>query len=327
MSASFGVDLSELSHLKEMGIVPGRTLHIDGDFVAYFFSFNENDSWEQLTSTAHVYVDRLMKAAGAEYVKMHLTCNHSLKGGRSMTALQAEYQGQRSSGKKPTRLESMRLYLRNTFPSSYTTTQEADDTLAQAMWEAQLKGERNKAVLWSKDKDLRMVQGLHLSFDGKSLFDVNGFGSLQRDGNKLIGTGMAFFWAQMIMGDKADNIVGVPRVRGDFAHAYKPTKQTCKLLNKIQETDDPELIQEYGEREISAGPAFAYEVLKDVRTNKEAFFRVGTLYKHAGPYIDYRTYDEVSWQRVFTSEAILLWMRRTPDQNDITKHWLEVYNE
>jgi len=74
-------------------------------------------------------------------------------------------------------------------------------------------------VICSRDKDLRMINGWHYGWEcGKQpefqLYFVNGFGELRLTDKKpreCKGHGLKFFYAQMIMGDPTDNIVGIPR--------------------------------------------------------------------------------------------------------------------
>jgi hypothetical protein len=103
---------------------------------------------------------------------------------------------------------------------------EADDEACIAQREAQSKGE--ETVICSRDKDLRICQGWHYSWEcgeqkaiGPHYTDP--LGSLEltikevvRGGKvvkekKVTGYGLSFFLCQMFVGDSADNIPGLPR--------------------------------------------------------------------------------------------------------------------
>ena len=78
--------------------------------------------------------------------------------------------------------------------------------------------EGDNSCIVSRDKDLRMVKGWHYGYPvGNQLeqplehVDSLGYIRLNRKG-KLKGAGMRWFFAQCLMGDRTDNIVGVPRL-------------------------------------------------------------------------------------------------------------------
>jgi 5'-3' exonuclease len=71
-------------------------------------------------------------------------------------------------------------------------------------------------VICTRDKDLRQVPGLHYGWECGAqpeyrLRLVGDFGALQMENKKLVGTGLMFFYAQVLMGDAVDNIPGLPQ--------------------------------------------------------------------------------------------------------------------
>lgn len=116
---------------------------------------------------------------------------------------------------------------------------------------------------------------------------------------KLKGLGQKFFWAQMLMGDTADHIQGLPR--GFFDNG----------------------------KSSLVGPAMTSMLLRDIKDNKEAFQFVKGLYETTGQqkgYKHWQTGEVVPWQRVFVSEAQLLWMRKDPKNANCVLNWFKEIN-
>lgn len=295
-------------------MVKGRTAHIDADFLAYMASYEkagEENDLEGILYRADVMIEDKRRQAGAEFAVLHLTPNTSDKGGRYEVAIQKQYQGQRSSDRKPQYLEQCRDYMAAKADAVVTgrawENAEADDGMAQAAWEAHYAGNPDACVVVTKDKDLRMVPGLHLNWDSGIIHhaaDVFGeIGIVERVGKpdaktgkpkitkKHSGWGTKFFWFQLLMGDTADNIKGCPKAMFDGKH------KACGLVG-------------------------AHELLKDATTDRECLNICMDAYK-TNEYTHYLTGEPATWQEVFWSEAQMLWMQRTPgDINDVKK-WVK----
>ena len=74
-------------------------------------------------------------------------------------------------------------------------------------------------ILVSRDKDLRQVPGMFYSWElgrqpsfGPEEITKEGRLWLSTDHKKLYGTGLAFFYAQVLMGDTVDNIPGCKNI-------------------------------------------------------------------------------------------------------------------
>ncbi|AUR95529.1 5'-3' exonuclease [Vibrio phage 1.208.B._10N.222.52.A7] len=125
------------------------------------------------------------------------------------------YKGNRNK-RKPFHFENIKQYIIFRYNASELNGIETDDMLA-----VRQKQLGNKSIIVSRDKDLRMVNGWHYGYEcGKQgefgpLY-VSGIGDIDDKGK---GIGIKFFWAQMLMGDNTDNIVGC-RNRGKV-FAYK----------------------------------------------------------------------------------------------------------
>lgn len=105
-----------------------------------------------------------------------------------------------------------RAYLRAKVPTVSVEGFEADDLMC-------LYYNPGDTII-SRDKDLRMMPARHYSWES---FNAPAFGPVEFDyigkiwldkKRKLKGGGVKFFYSQLIMGDKADDIEGIPR-KGD----------------------------------------------------------------------------------------------------------------
>lgn len=106
---------------------------------------------------------------------------------------------------------------------------EADDVLCQYQYE------HKNTILCSRDKDVRICPGLHFSWEcgaqraiGPVETDVVGFLS-KKDNGDVIGYGTAFFYYQMLVGDSADHVPGLP--------GYGTVK-AFQLLNETKSTKE-----------------------------------------------------------------------------------------
>lgn len=150
------------------------------------------------------------------------------------------YKGNRVDVDKPFHYENIRTYLEANYDCTTAKDCEADDELAMAQGE--------DTVICTRDKDLRMVEGWHYGWECGlqpefSLRQVSLLGELtpKYKGDKfkeLKGTGLRWFYAQLLIGDSTDNIPGCPKI----------------------------------------GPKKAYEALKEANDEKDLFYAVKELY-------------------------------------------------
>lgn len=311
-----GIDLSAVPEVHSgptfPPTVPGRTVHIDADFLAYHVSYErkgEQVEFATMQHNAQVQVEKFRKFAGAEKVHLHLTPSTSTKGDRPALAIQKEYQSSRKED-KPEKLHIVREWMGRHFPATLWQIAEADDGMAQAAWAANKAGTPELCVILSKDKDLRMVPGLHLDWENLTFEQPvsetgkpNTFGftylDTSKSSSKVGGYGTKFFWSQMLTGDPVDTIQGLPLYCSK--HLSKPKR---------------------------VGPVLAECLLSDVWNDKQAFDLIKTCYEATGREVGFKhwkTGDTVPWQHVMVSEMQLLWMRRNPeDKNDVLA-WLKEY--
>lgn len=132
---------------------------------------------------------------------------------------------------KPYHFHNLRAYILAEYDVEIAWGMEADDLLAINQDKKDFT-----TIICSRDKDLRAVPGMFYSWAcgnqpgfGPTRIDVIGDLSLPRP-NKLTGTGLKFFYAQMIMGDAVDTIKGLPR--GGPSLAFK-TLNECTTHGEL----------------------------------------------------------------------------------------------
>lgn len=313
-----------------------RVAHIDADFLAYMVSYEKPDDPKTIDDMQHgaeIVVDHLKKLAGAEQVHMHLTPALSNKGGRYEQALLRPYQGNRADKEKPRYLHIMRAWLSEKWPGTQHTDCEADDGMSSMQYAAIARGDRDRSIIVTKDKDLSMVPGLHVNWDTGEITDVDGFGSVYLDKGQLKGWGTKFFWAQMLIGDKADNTQGLPLLSGRVLNKIKPTApiikaqetlRNAKLFSKDKIEKAALLLASRPPGLI--GPATAILILDKLSSDREAMRAIKfmyDLYAQEVGFKDYRDGSIISSDMAFESEARLHWMRiNKSDPDDVIK-WME----
>lgn len=184
-----------------------------------------------------------------------------------------------------------------------------------------------------------MVPGLHMDWDSGKIDDTEtDFGKIwsksrPSGATKVVGLGQKFFWCQMLMGDSADNISGLPKLPAYILNEVKPTKDTT-LARTICMSPNANAAQKAKARKVLAdrkpalcGPVLAYSVIQATTSNREAYELVRDAYRtlSEGPYtfLHWKTGETVSWQQAFVSEMQLLWMRRNrTDPMDVVR-WLQ----
>lgn len=213
-----GLDLSILGD-QFRGHVQGRTLILDGDGPCYVAAATVK-TLPTAVRRVQQRILELMFLTGSENARVHLTAADSLKAGRFNIIAAKPYQGNRKSKDKPPLLEATRQAMANEenwlpeFVVQYHTRLEADDGMMHDAYSLQEHG-----VIWSEDKDLRMTPYQYWEASTGTLVQGIGFGSLfesytEAGTHKCLGYGRKFFWAQMLMGDTADNISGVAKLDG-----------------------------------------------------------------------------------------------------------------
>lgn len=193
---------------------PRVIAHIDGDYMAYFAAGNDNCDAGDARRNVLARVSRLLSISGAGKAVMHLTHDTSTKGERFLAATTQPYQGQRKQGRKPKNWEFLRHYLETYEGPAFTPkvwmTREADDGIAYVC-DSVARHHKLLHVVHSADKDMRMFCGVHVSWDDFYITEVplDSYDVQGRDGKQY---GHKWFWIQLLTGDSADHIPGLPGV-------------------------------------------------------------------------------------------------------------------
>lgn len=194
------------------------TLHVDADSLIYKVAATTNN----LETAKRRYVNEVLTLhflADAALTRLHLTPKHCTKAGRFKVIAAKPYQGNRLKGKKPELVEPLRyavgreqLKLPPEIQVVFNDVYEADDSVVTACTEDP------EAIYYSEDKDLDCLRSRKLcQHELRVLPVVNGLGWLAMkilSTKKVVGRGPIFFWAQMLMGDGADNIKGITKANG-----------------------------------------------------------------------------------------------------------------
>lgn len=190
----------------EVPITPGRLLLADGDGLAYYCSGNDETDPGQARANLINKLKAAQRACGAEEVRILMTSRGSHKGHRYAVARVKPYQGQRTDSRRPKNWEFLRELLdTQALPDfTYETTgiAEADDLFSRYA-----KGHPD-CVIYTQDKDMRMIPGKHLDWLTHILFTLHPGQFRVVHDDKV--WGRSWFWSQMLHGDSADNIPGLP---------------------------------------------------------------------------------------------------------------------
>jgi len=226
--------------------VPGRVVHIDGDYLAYRCAGGSECPPNIARANVRDKVAALKEMSGAARAVVHLTMPGSTKGERYLIATVKPYQAQRTHSGRPANWAMLRQYLESYEGPGFTVQKwhdrEADDGIALASWQA--ADPLTACVIASPDKDMRMLAGLHVNFHDYTLTEVPK-GAFEVIGADGLVYGHKWFWLQMLAGDTADNIPGLPRAEGKLC-----------------------------------GEKTAAKLLAPATCNSHAFATVGSLYQH-----------------------------------------------
>lgn len=164
------------------------TALIDGDIVVYRIGWTtENDDPAIACWRANEMVDSILDAVKADEYVIYLTKSNDETAFRKQ--VYPEYKAQRKQP-KPKNYQDIRDYLCVDWNAEIVERIEADDALGIAQDE--------NSVICSIDKDLLQIQGRHYNFVKEEHIYVD---NLQ---------GLKSFYTQLITGDTADNIKGIP---------------------------------------------------------------------------------------------------------------------
>lgn len=203
--------------------VEGRILLLDSDFMAYQAAATVKNL-DTAVRRFQTLVETQRFLVNAETVRVHLTESGCQKLRRFDYPTVKPYQANRDGKAKPPLLSPLRRAIPTLDWESHWSIhswrdREADDGL---MMDACIFGD--SAVMVSGDKDLNITPGpLWIADEGRIDCIQDRFGWIKlkqtTNGNKVVGHGTKFFWAQMLMGDQADNVQGIIRLNGKLCGA------------------------------------------------------------------------------------------------------------
>lgn len=264
------------------------TLQVDADREAWAYARLDRTE-RQCELQMLSYFERLKEQSGVKKLNLHVSLGN--RGGRTEIATVLPYQGNRvgvQTEEKLQRIRELREFIAEIRTDTMTgiawRNQEADDGLCQIQFK------NFDSVITSQDKDLRMVEGWHYIAKTNEFWYTDAFGELQIRDDKVWGCGTKWFWAQMLMGDRVDNIPGLEKLSGAMANKYLPVKTSAGRTPK------------------PCGEKTAYKVLLNADTDKNCFNNVFECYE--------------SWYGIdasarFLEQAILLWIRRQESALDV----------
>ena len=132
---------------------------------------------------------------------------------RDKVAKKKVYKGSRKTS-RPLHYQNLVEYVLATREVVLAEGCEADDLLA--VW--QCKAEPLTTIICSRDKDLKIVPGMHFGWAcgfqpqfGPAQVTKYGEISLNKRRTEVKGTGLKFFYSQILTGDKTDDYPGLPR--------------------------------------------------------------------------------------------------------------------
>jgi DNA polymerase-1 len=269
-----------------VSLVKGRVLLADGDGLAYYCAGNEDTTPGEARRKLTDKLDAARAACGAERVIILLTARGSHKGYRRAVAKRKGYQAQRSGDNRQKQWAFLReLMETGQLPNVEvisTSISEADDLFAVY---AATGGDY---VIFTQDKDMRMVPGLHLDWVTHLMFRLDADAPFHVHHNdKRWGRG--WFWQQMLHGDNADNIPGLPFYRDGtvYSHTHKDKEKRGQI------------------KDIPCGEkaSAVVDVLPNLSSDAQCIIHIGALYNSC--------YDD-RWVVEMLEQGILLWMR--PDR-------------
>jgi hypothetical protein len=213
---------------------PGRLLLADGDGLAYYCSGNDETAPGQARINLLEKLRGARGACGAERVKILLTAQDSHKGFRYAIARAKPYQGKRTDTRRPNNWQYLRGLLEEGDLADWidvetTRVAEADDLFAR------YAKNHPDCVIYTQDKDMRMVPGWHLDWLTHLLF------KLEPDVFRVVHNeklwGRAWFWSQMFHGDDVDNIPGLPFYKDGSLVKSGPNEGQVKEIRCGEKSD------------------------------------------------------------------------------------------
>jgi len=286
-----------------------KTLLIDGDILIYkpCCIYNEDDDYDrkQIEKNINHKIDQLMELSGCGSYIMFVTTKTNFR-----DFLVDDYKANRIDTVRPVNLAWAKRWAVDTFNTHYRSGLEADDLLGIH--------QTKDTVIWSLDKDLRQISGLHLDDATSKVITVTENGVLRkklgalknpdtnskaRKATKYYFDGLVGLYFQMLTGDDTDWIVGCGE-RKEYTVKSGASAGQVRL------------------KRFGIGPGKAYEMLSEARTIEDAFDVVCEEYR--------KQYGD-NWIKHLEIQSNLLFMVREHNENlvrqwtyDDREQWLDI---
>lgn len=162
---------------------------IDGDIVTFRAAFSAEEESEPYIacSRASTMVEEILAATGASEFRIFLSGQDNFR-----YRVYPEYKANRLDAKRPKWEKDVRAFLELDWKAELSEGCEADDLMSM--------NQTDNSVICTIDKDLDQVPGLHYNFVKKELYNVTPEESIYN------------FYYQLLVGDTADGIKGVPGI-------------------------------------------------------------------------------------------------------------------
>jgi 5'-3' exonuclease len=185
---------------------------VDADITVYrCAAASENDPLEVAVDRLEHLMDKIVSATKADTVQSYITGENNFR-----YKVNPEYKANRRQTLDPKWRQELNEYMVVNWKAVVTDGFEADDALGMEQMKYGYYPIPN-TVICSIDKDLKQIPGLHYNFVKDEWDEVSP------------AEGLRFFYEQLLIGDRADNIIGIDRVG--------PVKAKKALENSFQETD------------------------------------------------------------------------------------------
>lgn len=161
---------------------------VDADIVSYrCAAASENDPLEIAIERLEHLMDKIVVNTKAERVKSYITGDNNFR-----YKVNPEYKGNRRDTIDPRWRQDLNEHMVVHWNAEVTNGYEADDALGMS--------QSDDTIICSIDKDLKQIPGLHYNFVKDEWDEVT------------VDGGLRFFYEQLLIGDRADNIFGIDRV-------------------------------------------------------------------------------------------------------------------
>ena len=270
----------------------GKTLLIDGDILLYrpctIHDADHDSDRRQIARKVQNNIQTMLNDAGCDDYIFYVTTKFNYR-----DHLVDDYKANRDDKPRPVNLAWAKRWAIEKLNCEYVKYLEADDLLG-----IEMTRNPKTSVLWSIDKDLRQIPGLHLDDETRKVIEIDYIGKLELRGKKIYFTGMAGLFFQMLTGDTTDWIVGCGKRVPKF---YKSGKKEG---------------QSYVARE-GVGPKAAYHLLAKAAMESPSNQGHAMLW---AVHLEYKKLHGENWKKEMETQANLLFMVRE-QYGDIIKRW------